>query len=201
MTPSLKAPDGQAVLVDGVWYDAETGEALSLDAKPGFQVTDEASADWVLERIMNAETEKARLETKRRAVIENLDRQVADAQRRVDGLHYRFDNELAHYAAGELEGKKTRTLNLAYGRLSFRTVKGGLRVKDQDEALEWARQECPEAVAVKLSFSISAVPEPMKEGLAARLAGSGADDLARRAFELRPDEDRFTVKTGVGAPV
>lgn len=196
----------ESVLIDGLWTDPETGEVLALERKPDFQVTDDESAEWVLERILNAEAEKARLEMKKRAIVENLDRQIAAAQRRIDGLHYRFDSDLEHYAMTALDGQSTKTLKLAYGTLSFRNVKGGLRLAEGADAkrlaLDWAKHlGIKSAVVTKEEFQISKLDKDDAKRLQ-HLAEMGTRyvDLGsiQLAFQVKPDETKFTVKTGLG---
>lgn len=193
----LQTSEVAPVLIDGLWTDPDTGEVLEIDRKPDFQIVDDESAEWVLERFMNAELDKARIQAKRKALIENLDKQEADADRRIAGLHWRFGSDLEHYAATALEGQKTKTLKLAYGSLSFRSVKGGLRVNDKSAALVWAKGFCPEAIKTTEEFQISLLPDDKRAELVAKWRPA-LEGVVVQAFEVKPDETKFTVKTGLG---
>lgn len=128
------------IIQDGFIIDADTGEVVGLE-KGEFHVTDEASADWVLEKMMDAQANAARVQIKRKALLENLDEQERHYKRTYDFLNYRFGRELAEFARRRLEETKAKTkvVKLSFGRLSFRTVRGGLRVADPEKAIQEGR--------------------------------------------------------------
>lgn len=176
--------------IDGYILDSETGEILGL-AKQEFQVTDEKSADWVLEKIMDAEVEIARNNIKRTAILENLDSQDAEQRRRIEFLKWKFGTQLEAFAAKELENAKSKTWKGTFGRLSFRAVKGGLRVTDKDDALFVAQSNgFTNAIKVKEEFQISKLTPEQRALLEAKLP---------KGFEVKPDETSFKIETGVKA--
>lgn len=187
----VEIPEG-VITIDGITFNAETGEILHKE----FQITDDASADWALEKIMNAEVRKAALEIKRRALLENLDAQIKEEQRRIDGLHFRFDNELTNYAKGKLNGK-TKTVKFTYGSVSFRTVKGGLRVVDAANALSWAKAKgFDHAIKLTESFQISQLTDLEREIAMDDIEAEGIP-ASVMPFEVKPDAEAVTIKTGV----
>lgn len=184
----------QTEVIDGYIIDIESGEILGL-AQPEFHVTDEDSANWVLEKIMDEEVDMVRLETKLKALQENIQSQIQTKQRRAEWLRMKFGPELEQFARKQLEGQKAKTLKMDYGQLSLRTVKGGLRVKDADAALMVAKlRGWDNAIKVKETFQISGLTDEQKEAIGT--AGSVFSDEAQ-AFEIKPDSETFTVKTGV----
>ncbi|MEN6537404.1 MAG: host-nuclease inhibitor Gam family protein [Bryobacteraceae bacterium] len=190
--------DGQSadqrnlMLVDDLWIDADTGEVVGL-ATP-FQVNDEDSANWVLEKIMNAEADIAREQMKLRAIQERSQANVKRLDRRVEWLKARFGPELEEFASKQLEGKKSRTLNLLFGKLSFRKNAGGIRVADEMPAIEWAKAKCPDAVKVKESFLISS----LSPDVLAELAALDDESLERLGLRREPSSETFSISTGVG---
>lgn len=181
------------VLQDGLWIDADTGEVVGL-AEP-FQVTDEDSANWVLEKLLNAEADIARERMKLRAVEERAQANIKRHERRVEWLKARFGPELEAYAAQALEGKKSRTLSLLFGKLAFRKKAGGLRLADEALALEWAKKHCPDAVKVTEAFRISAIPAEE----ATRLTGLDQEVLDVTGLRYEGPSETFSISTGVNS--
>ena len=178
------------VVIDGVIVDAETGEVVGL-AQPEFQVTDQASAEWVLEKIMDAELDAAREQMKLRALSENIQSKINRSNARAEWLRARFATELEVFARKELDGAKTKTWSSPFGKLALRTTKGGLRVLDKDLALAVAKSKgYTEAIKVSEEFQISKLDDAHRADLEANPDG--------QAFILKPDEEKFEIKTGVG---
>lgn len=206
-----EASQNQNIIEEGGYIlDADTGEILGLAGiTEAFTVTDEKSADWVLEKMMDAEVEAARIRIKRDAITENLDKQIKEQERRRDYLAWKFGPALEHFAKEKLAGAKKKSIGLTFGTLAFRSVKGGVRVTDPAKALEWAKKFYPEAVKVTEAFQISLVPEGVKGEIDLVLKDPTAfaegepghqehyNELAREAFEVKPDSETFSIKTGV----
>lgn len=170
---------------DNLIIDEENGEILEV--KNQFAVVDEASANWVLEKMLDEQLEIEKLQSKLAAVTEQLKKQISQHQRRLDGLHFRFDAELSAFAKAQIEGGKRKSLTLDFGTLSFRKVKGGLKVKDPEFALLWAKTYAPNAIETKESFKVS--------WLTSDQVIKAETDLS--AFEVKEEEDRFYVSMGV----
>jgi len=175
----------QTIEQDGFIIDAETGEILGL-AKAEFHVTDASSADWVLEKMLDAKASITREDIKLKAITDNIEAKKKDFQRKLEYLEFRFASELQVFAAKEVEGQKTKTWKGDYGQLKFRTVKGGVRVADADKALASACMNgWVHAIKVTESFQISKLDEDEKAE-AATLPG----------FEVKPDTEVFDIKVG-----
>lgn len=193
MNEQALQPEATTV-IDGLIINLETGEVVGQE-RPEFQVTDEASAEWVLERIMNAEADAARDRLKLKAVAERLEAAIKASEQRAEWFRNRYGTELEEFARGRLEDAKTKTLKLTWGSISFRTVKGGLRVSDPEAALAWAKQYAPESVKVSESFQITKLPDTWRENLLV----STPDDLAERGFTIAADSESVSIKTGVSS--
>lgn len=204
-TPEMTATAVEYTVIDGLRYDTETGECYGPDQAEPFRVTDEDSADWVLERMVDADLDVRRLEQKMKALQDNLGAQLKKAKARQVGLLRRFESELEEYYHAN-PPRKGKTLQLTFGKLSMKTIPGGLRVLDADAALALATSMAwDNAIEEKREFKVSALTPEQKEWLAKRL--SPRDELeevletqaeadARAAFEVKPDEERFGVKVG-----
>ena len=185
---------------DGYWVDSDTGEVLGHEelvtaeeviaalagntVNPSFEVTDEASADWVLGKISEADGNIAGLKARKAAIIANFDTQIKEQERRKSWLLVRFMADLERFAKSALENAKSRTLTLAYGKLSFRKMPGRIEARDEAQAIEWARVHAP--LAVKTVESLLMMP---LKGMESSLPGD--------IFEVHGPADKFSVDTGV----
>lgn len=165
--------------------DANTGEVLGLaPEKAQFHVHDRASAEWVLERLSEAEAEVAALERRKTVLVANIESMQLEAERRVTFLMGRFLLELQAFAEKELAGKKTRTWKSPFGRLSFRKGKSRLVVHDEAKAVEWAKQNQPQAVKVTEKLLVS-------------MLDNVYDDFEAPGLSIEPARESFAIKTGV----
>jgi phage host-nuclease inhibitor protein Gam len=73
---------------------------------------------------------------------------VATAKGRLQRVQDRYAETLKRWAAGQVEGKQTKTVRLPTGSLSFRTIAAAWEVKDEAAALAWAKEHQPSAVKV-----------------------------------------------------
>ena len=180
-------------VVDGYLVD-DHGEIVGLATKQEFHVTDEKSADWVLEKLTEAKANIARNDIKRKAVLERLESLDKQERRRVEWLEAMFGPELEAFAKSQIGGQKSKTLKLTWGSLAFR-VSPAKVVKSEDEeaALEWAKSECPESVRVKESFLSSAVPLDLMQRITQGLCAGGTHP----AFTVKEASETFKIETGV----
>lgn len=183
------------ILIDGLIIDIESGEVVGQE-RPEFRVTDEASAEWVLEKIMNAEADAARDRLKLKAVVERLEASIKASEKRAEWFRSRYGSELEEFARERLQDSKTKTLKLTWGSISFRTVKGGLRVADPEAALTWAKQYAPEAVKVTEAFQITKLGDDWRTTLT---TVTPPEQLAERGFAIAEDSEVVSIKTGVTA--
>lgn len=203
-------PPVEYTVIAGLRYDTETGECYGPDQAEPFRVTDEASADWVLEKMVDADLEVKRLEQKMKALQDNLGAQLKKAKARQVGLLRRFESELEEYYRAN-PPQKGKTLQLTFGKLSMKTIPGGLRVKDQSLAIQWAALlGFHDAVKLTEEFRITGLPPEAKETITAALtdpnwllseagklhAEHPAIPVVDSVFEITPDEERFSVKVG-----
>lgn len=180
-----------AVEHDGFWVDPDTGEVLGVvEPKPEFKVDDRSSAEWVLQKLMDAEAEVFAIQAREKAVLDNLAAQKKRAARKAEWLRARFGPELEQFARKELEGQKGKALTLDFGKVSFRAVAGKVTLADESRAME----SFPEAVKVTRSFLISQVPKAKAE----MLRDQGPDALLAAGLAWVEPTESVTIQTGVG---
>lgn len=179
-----------ATTKDGYIVDADTGEVIGIaeieNTPQRFEVNDRASAEWVLSKIVEHESNIVGIEARKKAIVANLDAQAKAEANRVNFLHFKFDADLQEFADKQLAGSKVQTLRLDNGTLSFKMSTGSLNILDEVEAIEWLkRAELQEAVKVKETVLKSNIPKGI--------------ELPAELFERVPPARRFYVKTGVVA--
>lgn len=117
-----------------------------------FRVQTEADADWVLNRLASITDEITRIQTHAQARIIRLVKQY-------HYLNNRFTFELEDFARRKLaeSGGKKKTVNLTHGSVFIRKVKRSIKVTDRAEAIEWVKENLPEAI--KYDYSKSTLNE------------------------------------------
>jgi len=208
MIEELKKEEAQLIPINewmGDWLvDITTGEILAhREAKPEFHVTDEKSAEWVLEKLHALDGETAGLQMRLQAVQEQIGAMVREKQNRRNWMQMRFGAELEEFARKQLEGKKSRSLKLLWGTLAFRTTNARIALREGVEAkqslakgsvlprlplISWALKNAPEAVKATEEFQISQLPEGMKV----------IGNLPEEFFQEVPVGENFSIKTGIG---
>lgn len=64
----------------------------------------------------------------------------------IEFLLERYSAMLEKFTASQIEGKKTRSIDLLNGRIGFRKSPAALEIEDADALLSWAKANLPEAV-------------------------------------------------------
>lgn len=108
-----------------------------------FVVRDEASANWVVRKIVEARQYRERV--KGWAEFE-----ITRSRRDEERLLYLYGGQLEAWAKLEIErrGRRTRSLNLPAGRVGFRKRRPKITIEDPAAVLVWAKAACPEAVVI-----------------------------------------------------
>lgn len=119
-------------------------------APEGWCVDSEEKAAWAAERILEGREAILRLE---RQFERNLTRAHRELARRESFL----GAQLKAWAQAN-PPRRGKTIHLATADLSFRRTAGGIVIENEEQALEWAEQHCPEAirrgVLRKLDFAL-----------------------------------------------
>jgi hypothetical protein len=191
----MQAEQITTTVIDGCIFDAETGECLGVWEKPAFHVTDQRTAEWVLEKVSGYDADIAALDARLNALKENMEAMRRDLKQRRDGLVYRFGPELEKFAKDNLPaGKKTWVC--PYGSVAFRATQGGVKVIDEDLALEIAKENgWTNALKVTEAFRISLVTPEQKAEIESAVSMGFAN--AVRAFDVKEPGEAATIRTGV----
>jgi hypothetical protein len=175
-------------LIGDEYYDKETGEFVGLKVDDGFKVKDQGSMEWVLEKKLSYETNLRAEEARIDAILANYEKMRKKAESKLRWFEARFLPEVEEYAKTQLTGK-SKFIECPYGRVSFRTKKGGVRITDKEKALSYAKIEgWTNAINVEETLLIRSLTPAQKAVIEARTP---------QGFTIEPDVELCYVNTGV----
>ena len=93
---------------------------MEAQEKERFEVTDESSAEWVLEKLAEKAAERQQVEEQYQKMIARYEKWRADSLEKLDSDEAYFNQLLAPWAAEQLEGTKKKSITLPSGRVGFR---------------------------------------------------------------------------------
>jgi hypothetical protein len=177
MDNTYQIVDNFVVDLDGVIL----GEVVTEGA-----IASQEALEVVLERMADVESQLVALKTKHEAIIENCRKLEVKKASYLAYLKSVYSNPIEAYAKSRLEGQKTKTLTTPYGQVSFRTVKGGLKVSDKGLALATAHKlGMVEAIKVTEEFQISKLTDEQRDAIATTLP---------EGFEMVADRETMSIK-------
>jgi len=149
-----------------VYMDPATGEVRDVADAPEetgdiLQIT-----DWVGNKLAYSKAKIGGLTAEREALLKRIHDQY-DPQIR----HYgefgnwclvRYSAQLREYGRRLLDGKAARSIRTGLLHLRFGTTRPRVDVVDEDRALAWCEEKCPDAIQVRRSVLKSAIPEELK---------------------------------------
>jgi hypothetical protein len=181
-----------AVGTDHLLVNGETGEVIGIpDAPPAVIEDTESILGWYGPRRRRIEAKRDGLTAERDALLkqirEHYDPLIKEQESALKWLALRYEGILRAYATGvvgQLEKAKSFKRHLV--TLGFRTKTEHFEVKDEAAAIDWARENCPEAVKVKESFLVSQLTDEAKILLRQDAAASGIEPIpAHEEFYVR----------------
>ena len=134
--------------------DETLAEQLLPADKLSFQISDAASASWVVRKIVEARARQERIK-------QWAQKEMKSARREEEFFQNRFGPELEAWMSENLGGKKT--LRLPDGTLGYRRTRTRLQIADDEMVLDWCRQNLPDAVRVKESILKTPLGEHLQE--------------------------------------
>jgi phage host-nuclease inhibitor protein Gam len=166
--------------------DQASGEVLGEVVDQAGAISSQEALEAVLERIGNVESQLVALQARHSAIIENCKKLEKRKENYLAYLKGVYSNPIEEYAKARLEGGKSKTLTTPYGQVSFRTVKGGLKVSDKGLALATAHKlGMVQAIKVTEEFQISRLTDDQKDALATTLP---------EGFEMVADKETMSIK-------
>lgn len=148
-----------------------------------FEVNSREAAEWVLDKMADADAAAIAIKARKAAFLENIDKQMNAVVNRHRYLVGRFQPDLQAWAERELAITKRKSITLDNGTLKFSACGGGIKVLDEEAALEWARDFAATAIKKTETVLVSLLPEGV--------------DLPVTLFERVPKGANFKITTGV----
>lgn len=108
--------------------------AAYQEEKKPFTVTDEASAEWCLEKMEENKKARALIDEQYKQMIARYEKWRADALAEIDGSDAHLKGLLAPWTAQKIADGKKKSVKLPSGRVGFRA--GGETWKMGDEKIE-----------------------------------------------------------------
>jgi hypothetical protein len=207
--PTIEIGANLARSEDGSLYDPDTGEVIDevideiIDEKPGldggdrdFHIESPEAADWVLKLIATDEARLAEIETRRAALLANLDSMEVGPRNRLSWLHHRFDAELIAQAERDIAeaGGKCKTAKYPHGQVSLRKTAGKASIVDMHRAVRFVEEWAPDHI--KKTVGIEAVKLAIRHEAEAIEPGDETD--TRRFFKSAEPSERWSIETGIG---
>jgi phage host-nuclease inhibitor protein Gam len=146
-------------IIDNQVVETSTGEIL-CEAISHDGITSMTALEAALERIGRTEHALAAMQQHHAYILDNCRRQEKRLQSHVDYLRDLYGAHIEAFAQGRLAGQKSKTLETPFGKIKFRTVRGGLKVVDKNMALALAHQHgWVETIKTTEEFQVSRLTE------------------------------------------
>jgi len=172
-------------ILDNLVVD-ENGEVLGHAISDAGTIDNQTSLEAILEKIADVEARLTGQQQRHQAILENCRKIEVKTASYLAYLKALYEPHIQEYAKQRLEGQKTKTLTTPYGQISFRTVKGGLKVTDATLALDYAQLNgFTNAIKVTESFQISKLDPAQRELIEAKMPDG---------FEYSPDREAMSIK-------
>lgn len=171
---------------DNFVVDQATGEVLGEVVDQAGAITNQEALEAVLERIGNVESQLLGLQARHQAILENCKKLEKRKENYLSYLKSVYSSPIEEYAKARLEDGKSKTLTTPYGSVSFRVVKGGLKVVDKALALETAIElGMVNAIKNTQEFQVSKLTDEQVDTLSCTLP---------QGFDVVPDRETMSIK-------
>jgi len=119
----------------------EPPEVLAYEKDEGaWQITNQTSADWGMQRLAECEAEIAAVEAQYQSALARLraryDELVARSQRGIGYFKFKLEKWATHERAALLKGK-AKSVQMLHGVIGWRKSGGRLHVEDKDALAAW----------------------------------------------------------------
>ena len=133
--------NGLAVQAEATIEDCGSRAELAAMVPQQFEVHDRDTAEWLVRRIVEANSHIDR-------VKHQADREIRRTQRERDFLLMRYGRQLECWTESELQKHKGRrkSVLLLSGTVGFRHIGAKLVVDDQSAVVKWAKRFCRSAL-------------------------------------------------------
>jgi hypothetical protein len=176
-------------IIDHKVIDESTGEILGDVVTDGI-ISDKYAFEAVSEKLSRIDSEIDSETRRLEAMIENQRKLLARKKSYRDYLLACYTEPLKSYCLDQAERYGNSTIRNLYATYSFRNVKGGLKLVDEEAALDAAKTfrglKLKDCIKTTCKFQVSKLTEKQKQ-LIIKKGVPG--------FEVSEDEKRFYIKT------
>jgi hypothetical protein len=173
-------------ILDNIVVDQDTGEVLGNAISDAGEISSQTALEAILEKIADVEGRLTAQQLRHQAILENCRKLEVRTASYLAYLKAQYEPHIEAYAKTRLEGQKSKTLTTPFGSVSFRTVRGGLKVVDQNLALDYAQLNgFTNAIKVSESFQISKLDPAQRELIEAKMPDG---------FEMVADKETMSIK-------
>jgi len=135
-------------MVNIVWVDVETGEVLEYERLGAICIVESHNSgpdedwlgDWLTKQMVHLSAEQDAAEASHRSIIARI-----AARRRYLEMAYTERLKVVVRSKMKVSKSKAKSVQFAFGRAGWRSSKA-TEVFDKDAAMDWATENCPEAV-------------------------------------------------------
>jgi hypothetical protein len=173
-------------IIDNSVVDTETGEVLGNAISDAGEISSQTALEAILEKIADVEGRLTAQQLRHQAILDNCRKLEVRTASYLAYLKAQYEPHIEAYAKTRLEGQKSKTLTTPFGSVSFRTVRGGLKVVDPSLALDYAQLNgFTNAIKVTESFQISKLDPAQRELLESKVPDG---------FEYALDRETMSIK-------
>jgi len=173
-------------ILDNLVVDTETGEVLGNAISDAGEISSQTALEAILEKIADVEGRLTAQQLRHQGILENCRKLEVRTASYLAYLKAQYEPHIEAYAKTRLEGQKSKTLTTPFGSVSFRTVRGGLKVVDASLALDYAQLNgFTNAIKVTESFQISKLDPAQRELLESKVPDG---------FEYALDRETMSIK-------
>lgn len=173
-------------ILDNLVVDTETGEVLGNAISDAGEISSQTALEAILEKLADVEGRLTAQQLRHQAILENCRKLEVRTASYLAYLKAQYEPHIEAYAKTRLEGQKSKTLTTPFGSVSFRTVRGGLKVVDASLALDYAQLNgFTNAIKVTESFQISKLDPAQRELLESKVPDGFEYALDRESMSIK----------------
>jgi hypothetical protein len=170
--------------------DVETGDVVSI--RPNWLpevLTSMADLEMFMDKLSLEEAKVEALVARRKQILENLDTMISRHSKKRDYLMSRYGSQVRDVALRNLP-RDRKTLDNAYGSVTFRKTQPKIVVRDVEKAVDNLSVICPDAVKIEKSILVSKLSDDMKQAIM-------QDESKRQELGLEVEPEKDCIKLNI----
>jgi hypothetical protein len=170
--------------------DVETGDVVSI--RPNWLpevLTSMADLEMFMDKLSLEEAKVEALVARRKQILENLDTMISRHSKKRDYLMSRYGSQVRDVALRNLP-RDRKTLDNAYGSVTFRKTQPKIVVRDVEKAVDNLSVICPDAVKIEKSILVSKLSDDMRQAIM-------QDESKRQELGLEVEPEKDCIKLNI----